>query len=129
MNPMILEGHSRFTNTYEQICDGFLLIFPRFVISIVTIMVLMFRGTYFIDLTTNFINHLYSDEIWLPHVFYMVAFKLIFFNSFSTFRRSIDKSIVPITTKIWPKTAGKNFGSTQNHGIVSTNICLSIDEF
>ena len=52
-----------------------------------------------------------------------------FFNSFSTFRPSINKIIVPITTKIWPKNIGKNFGSTQNYGTVSTKFCFSIDKF
>ena len=52
-----------------------------------------------------------------------------FFNSFSTFRHSINKTFVPITTKIWPKTARKNFVSTPNHGTVATNYCLSIDKF
>ena len=51
-----------------------------------------------------------------------------FFNSFSKFPHSIDKVVIPITTKIWPKTARQNFVSTQNRGIVSMNYCLSIDE-
>ena len=52
-----------------------------------------------------------------------------FFNSFSTFRRSIDKVVVPIMTKIWPKNARQNFVSMQNRGTLSTNVCLSIDKF
>ena len=52
-----------------------------------------------------------------------------FFNSFSMFRHSIDKVVIPITMKIWPKTARKNNVSTQNHGKISTNVCLSINEF
>ena len=116
-------------NTYEQICDDFSLLFPHFFVSLATITVLMFRGTYFIDITTIFIGHLYSDEIWPPRVFYTVALKSIFFHSFSNFRRSIDKTFVSITTKIWPKIVRQNFVSTQNRGTVSTNYCLSISEF
>ena len=52
-----------------------------------------------------------------------------FFNSFSTFRRCIDKAVIPITTKIWQKTARKFFVSKQNCGTLSTNVCLSINEF
>ena len=52
-----------------------------------------------------------------------------FFNSFSTFRRSIDKVVIPITTKIWPKTTRKNFVSIKNRGTLSKNVCLSINEF
>ena len=52
-----------------------------------------------------------------------------FFNSFSTFCHSIDKVVVPIMMKIWPKTARKNFVSTQNRGTLSKKVCLSIEEF
>ena len=62
---------------------------------------------HFFDLTTEFISLLYSDEIWPPHVFYTMALKLIFFNSFSTFHHSIAKLIISITTKLWPKTVSK----------------------
>ena len=97
----------RNTNTYQQFCSGFSLLFPCLVVTIVTIMVAMFRGTYFVAITTNFISRRYRDENWSPCVFYTLALKLIFFNSISTFRHSIDKLIVPITTKLWPKTTSK----------------------
>ena len=115
----------------DEICDGVLLLFPRLVISIATIMVAMFCGTYFISITTNFISRRYRDENWSPCVFYIVALKLICFNSFSMFCRSIDKIIVPITTKIWPKTVRKIFGSTQNRGkpISIDEICKLNDNF
>ena len=51
-----------YTNTYQQINDGFSLLFPRFFISIATIMVAMFHGTYFVDIMMNFISRRYRDE-------------------------------------------------------------------
>ena len=43
-------------------------------------------------------------------------------------RHSIDTVVVPITTKIWQKTARQNFVSMQNRGYFAMNVCLSIDE-
>ena len=63
----------------------FSLIFPRFVVSIATITVVMFRGTYFVDITTNFLSRGYRDKNWSPHVFYTVALKLIFLIHFLLF--------------------------------------------